>query len=147
MRKQRIPVPIECMDSSDVVYRRTDRSLWISFCTLFMAGLPRYFITLGLWIQTVFLLPWAILPPCFFNPLKVWVTGENLEARLGFGILKKTIPIAEIKSVKPIDVPLGNRKQLWLCMNSRALQIIHHDDEVLQLGSTEPETLASFLEK
>ena len=60
---------------------------------------------------------------------------------------KKTIPLAEIKSVKPIDVPLGNRKQLWLCMNSRALQIIHHDDEVLQLGSTEPETLASFLEK
>ena len=119
----------------------------MSFCTLFMAGLSCYFITLGLWIQTVFLLPWAILIPCFWNPLTVWVTGENLEARLGFGVLKKTIPLAEIKSAKPIDVPLGNRKQLWLCMNSRALQIINHDDDVLQLGSTEPETLASFFEK
>ncbi len=135
------------MDSSEVVYSKTERSVWMSFCTLFMAGLSCWFIILGLWIQTVFLLPWAILLPCFFNPLKVWVTGENLEARLGFGILKKTIPIAEIKSVKPIDVPLGDRKQLWLCMNSRALQIINNDDEVLQLGSTEPETLASFLEK
>ena len=57
MRKQRLPVPIEYMDSSEVVYRRTDRSLWMSFCTLFMAGLSCYFITLGLWIQTVFLLP------------------------------------------------------------------------------------------
>ena len=119
----------------------------MSFCTLFMAGLSCWFIYLGAWPGTVFLLPWVILLPCFFKPLTIRVTGENLEAQLGFGYLKKTIPLAEIKSVKPIDVPLGNRKQLWLCMNSRALQIIHHDDEVLQLGSTEPETLASFLEK
>ena len=119
----------------------------MSFCTLFMAGLSCWFIYLGAWPGTVFLLPWVILLPCFFNPLTIRVTGENLEAQLGFGYLKKTIPLAEIKSVKPIDVPLGNRKQLWLCMNSRALQIIHHDDEVLQLGSTEPETLASFIEK
>ena len=119
----------------------------MSLCTLFMAGLSCWFIILGLWIQTVFLLPWAILIPCFFNPLTIRVTGENLEARLGFGYLKKTIPLAEIKSVKAVDIPLGNRKQLWLCMNSRAVQIIHHDDEVLQLGSTEPETLASFIEK
>ena len=119
----------------------------MSFCTLFMAGLSCWFIYLGAWPGTVFLLPWVILLPCFWNPLTIRVTGENLEARLGFGYLKKTIPLAEIKSVKPIDVPLGNRKQLWLCMNSRALQIINNDDEVLQLGSTEPETLASFLEK
>mgnify|MGYP004045881259 FL=1 len=32
-------------------------------------------------------------------------------------------------------------------MNSRALQIINHDDDVLWLGSTDPETLASFIEK
>ena len=119
----------------------------MSFCTLLIAGLSCYFITLGLWLQTFFLLPWAILLPCFWNPLTIRVTGENLEARLGFGYLKKTIPLAEIKSVKAVDISLGNRKQLWLCLNSRAVQIIHHDDEVLQLGSTEPETLASFLEK
>ena len=135
------------MDSSEVVYSKTERSVWMSFCTLFMAGLSCYFISIGLWLQTVFLLPWAILLPCFWNPLKVWVTGENLEARLGFGYLKKTIPLTEIKSIKAIDVPLGNRKQLWLCMNSRALQVFNHDDEVLQLGSTEPEALASFIEK
>ena len=116
------------MDSSEVVYSRTDRSLWMSFCTLFMAGFSCWFITLGLWIQTVFLLPWAILLPCFWNPLTIRVTGENLEAQLGFGYLKKTIPLAEIKSVKAVDIPLGNRKQLWLCLNSRAVQIIHHDD-------------------
>jgi len=81
------------------------------------------------------------------NPLTIRVTGENLEARLGFGYLKKTIPLAEIKSVKAVDIPLSNRKQLWLCMNSRALQVINHDDDVLQLGSTDPETLASFIEK
>tara|TARA_B100000809_G_scaffold207766_1_gene210207 strand:+ start:811 stop:1170 length:360 start_codon:yes stop_codon:yes gene_type:complete len=119
----------------------------MSFCTLLMAGLSCWFITLGLWIQTVFLLPWAILIPCFFNPLTIRVTGENLEARLGFGFLKKTISLAEIKSVKAVDVPLSSRKNIWICMNSRALQIINHDDEVLQLGSTKPETLASFIEK
>ena len=135
------------MDSTEVVYSRTDRSLWMSFCTLLMAGLSCWFITLGLWIQTVFLLPWAILIPCFFNPLTIRVTGENLEARLGFGFLKKTISLAEIKSVKAVDVPLSSRKNIWICMNSRALQIINHDDEVLQLGSTKPETLASFIEK
>ena len=134
------------MDSSEVVYSKTERSVWMSFCTLFMAGLSCWFITVGLWIQTVFLLPWAILIPCFMNPLTIRVTGENLEARLGFGYLKKTIPLAEIKSVKAVDISLGNRKQLWLCLNSRAVQIIHHDDEVLQLGSTEPETLASVVE-
>ena len=135
------------MDSSEVVYSRTERSVWMSFCTLFMAGLSCWFITVGLWIQTVFLLPWAILIPCFMNPLTIRVTGENLEARLGFGYLKKTIPLTEIKSVKAVDIPLSNRKQLWLCMNSRALQVINHDDDVLQLGSTDPETLASFIEK
>ena len=135
------------MDSSEVVYSKTERSVWMSFCTLFMAGLSCYFIFLGLWLQTFFLLPWAILLPCFFNPLTIRVTGENIEARLGFGYLKKTIPLAEIKSIKAVDVPLSSRKNIWLCMNSRALQIISHDDDVLWLGSTDPETLASFLEK
>ena len=134
------------MDSSEVVYSKTERSLWMSFCTLLMAGLSCWFISLGLWLQTVFILPWAFLLPCFWNPLTIRVTGENLEAQLGFGYLKKTIPLAEIKSVKAVDISLGNRKQIWLCMNSRAVQIIHHDDEVLQLGSTEPETLASVIE-
>ena len=134
------------MDSSEVVYSKTERSVWMSFCTLFMAGLSCCFIYEGAWPGTVFLLPWVILLPCFWNPLTIRVTGENLEAQLGFGYLKKTIPLAEIKSVKAVDIPLGNRKQLWLCMNSRAVQIIHHDDEVLQLGSTEPETLASVVE-
>ena len=137
------------MDSSEVVYSRTERSLYMSFMTLVMLGLSWWLTTLPIpWYSGVpWVLPWVILIPCFFNPLKVWVTGENIEARLGLGILKKTIPLAEIKSVKAVDIPLGNRKQTWLCMNSRALQIIDHDDEVLQLGSTEPETLASFIEK
>ena len=135
------------MDSSEVVYSKTERSVWMSFCTLFMAGLSCYFIFLGLWLQTFFLLPWAILLPCFFNPLTIRVTGENIEARLGFGYLKKTIPLAEIKSIKAVDVPLSSRNNIWLCMNSRALQIISHDDDVLWLGSTDPETLASFIEK
>ena len=137
------------MDSSEVVYSRTERSLYMSFMTLVMLGLSWWLTTLPIpWYSGVpWVLPWVILIPCFFNPLKVWVTGENIEARLGLGILKKTIPLAEIKSVKAVDVPLSSRKNIWLCMNSRAVQIIHHDDEVLQLGSTEPETLASFLEK
>ena len=138
------------MDSSEVVYSRTEQSLYMSFMTLVMLGLACWF-TFGIRIPwyygTIWVLPWAILIPCFFNPLTIRVTGENLEAQLGFGYLKKTIPLAEIKSVKAVDIPLGNRKQTWLCMNSRAVQIITHDDEVLQLGSTEPETLASFLEK
>ena len=137
------------MDSSEVVYSRTERSLYMSFMTLVMLGLSWWLATLPIpWYSGVpWVLPWVILIPCFFNPLKVWVTGENIEARLGLGILKKTIPLAEIKSVKAIDVPLSSRKNIWLCMNSRALQIINHDDEVVWLGSTEPETLASFLEK
>ena len=36
------------MDSSEVVYSKTERSVWMSFCTLFMAGLSCYFIFLGL---------------------------------------------------------------------------------------------------
>lgn len=135
------------MDSSEVVYRRTDRSWMFSFWTLFMAGLSFFFITRGQWLQTAFLLPWPILFECFWNPLTVSVTRENLEARLGLGILKKKISLAEIKSVKAIDIPLTNRRQLWLCGKGRALQIITRDDEVLQLGSSDPETLISFLEK
>ena len=137
------------MDSSEVVYSRTERSLYMSFMTLVMLGLSWWLTTLPIpWYSGVpWVLPWVILIPCFFNPLKIRVTGENIEARLGLGILKKTIPLAEIKSVKAIDVPLSSRKNIWLCMNSRALQIINNDDEVLQLGSTEPETLASFIEK
>jgi hypothetical protein len=136
------------MDSPDVVYRRTDRSSWLSFSTLLMVGLSCLLAAVGAWLQIVFVLPWAILIPCFWNPLSVWVTAENLEARLGAGILKKTIPLAEIKSIKPIDVPLSKRKRhIWLCFNGRALEIISQDGEVLWLGSSEPETLASFLEK
>ena len=135
------------MDSSAVVYRRTERSWIFSFWTLFMAGLSFFFITRGLWLQTAFLLPWPILFECFWNPLTVLVTRENLKARLGMGILKKKISLAEIKSVKAIDIPLTNRRQLWLCGKGRALQIITRDDEVLQLGSSAPETLVSFLEK
>ncbi len=135
------------MDSSEVVYRRTDRSWMFSFWTLFMAGLSFFFITWGLWLQTALLLPWPILFECFWNPLTVLVTRENLEARLGLGILRKNISLAEIKSVKAIDIPLTNRRQLWLCGKGRALQIITRDDEVLQLGSSDPETLVSFLKK
>ena len=138
------------MDSSEVVYSRTERSLYMSFMTLVMLGLACWF-TFGIQIPwyygTIWVLPWAILIPCFFNPLTIRVTGENIEARLGFGYLKKTIPLAEIKSIKAVDVPLSSRKNIWLCMNSRALQIISHDDDVLWLGSTDPETLASFIEK
>ena len=138
------------MDSSEVVYSRTERSLYMSFMTLVMLGLACWF-TFGIRIPwyygTIWVLPWAILIPCFFNPLTIRVTGENIEARLGFGYLKKTIPLAEIKSIKAVDVPLSSRKNIWLCMNSRALQIISHDDDVLWLGSTDPETLASFIEK
>ena len=119
----------------------------MSFWALFMVGLSCWFATLGLWLQIAFLLPWPILMECFWNPLTVSVTGVNLKARLGFGILKKTISLAEIKSVKSVDVPLANRKQLWLCGKGRALQIINQDDEVLWLGSAEPETLASFIGK
>ena len=122
----------------------------MSFMTLVMLSLACWF-TFGIQIPwyygTIWVLPWAILIPCFFNPLTIRVTGENLEAQLGFGYLKKTIPLAEIKSVKAVDVPLSSRKNIWLCMNSRALQIINHDDDVLWLGSTDPETLASFIEK
>ena len=137
------------MDSSEVVYSRTERSLYMSFMTLFMLGLSWWLTTQPIpWYSGVpWVLPWVILIPCFFNPLKIRVTGENIEARLGFGFLKKTIPLAEIKSVKAVDVPLSSRKNIWLCMNSRALQIINHDDDVLWLGSTDPETLASFIEK
>ena len=135
------------MDSSAVVYRRTERSWMFSFWTLFMAGLSFFFITRGLWLQTAFLLPWPILFECFWNPLTVLVTRENLKARLGMGILKKKISLAEIKSVKAIDIPLTNRRQLWLCGKGRALQVITRDDEVLQFGSSDPETLVSFLEK
>ena len=60
---------------------------------------------------------------------------------------EKKISLAEIKSVKAIDIPLTNRRQLWLCGKGRALQIITRDDEVLQFGSSDPETLVSFLEK
>ena len=138
------------MDSSEVVYSRTERSLYMSFMTLAMLSLVCWF-TFGIQIPwyygTIWVLPWAILIPCFFNPLTIRVTGENIEARLGFGYLKKTIPLAEIKSIKAVDVPLSSRKNIWLCMNSRALQIISHDDDVLWLGSTDPETLASFIEK
>ena len=138
------------MDSSEVVYSRTERSLYMSFMTLVMLGLACWF-TFGIRIPwyygTIWVLPWAILIPCFFNPLTIRVPGENIEARLGFGYLKKTIPLAEIKSIKAVDVPLSSRKNIWLCMNSRALQIISHDDDVLWLGSTDPETLASFIEK
>ena len=138
------------MDSSEVVYSRTERSLYMSFMTLVMLSLACWF-TFGIQIPwyygTIWVLPWAILIPCFFNPLTIRVTGENIEARLGFGYLKKTIPLAEIKSIKAVDVPLSSRKNIWLCMNSRALQIISHDDDVLWLGSTDPETLASFIEK
>ena len=121
----------------------------MSFMTLVMLGLSWWLTTLPIpWYSGVpWVLPWVILIPCFFNPLKVWVTGENIEARLGLGILKKTIPLAEIKSVKAVDVPLSSRKNIWICMSSRAVQIINHDDDVLQLGSTDPETLASFIEK
>lgn len=112
-----------------------------------MAGLSFFFITGGHWLQTAFLLPWPILFECFWNPLTVSVTRENPEARLGLGILKKKISLAEIKSVKAIDIPLTNRRQLWLCGKGRALQIITRDDEVLQFGSSDPETLVSFLEK
>ena len=121
----------------------------MSFMTLVMLGLSWWLTTLPIpWYSGVpWVLPWVILIPCFFNPLKIRVTGENIEARLGLGILKKTIPLAEIKSVKAVDVPLSSRKNIWLCMNSRALQIISHDDDVLWLGSTDPETLASFIEK
>ena len=101
----------------------------------------------GALVADHFLLPWPILFECFWNPLTVSVTRENPEARLGLGILKKKISLAEIKSVKAIDIPLTNRRQLWLCGKGRALQIITRDDEVLQFGSSDPETLVSFLEK
>ena len=137
------------MDSSEVVYSKTERSVYMSFMTLVMLGLSWWLFRhpfVPWYYGSIWVLPWVILVPCFFNPLKVWVTGENLEARLGFGFLKKTIPLAEIKSIKAIDVPWHSRKNIWVCFNSRALQIINHDDDVFQFGSTDPETLASFIE-
>ena len=53
---------------------------------------------------------WAIMIPCFLSPLTVWVTGENLEVRLGVGILEKTIPPGEIKSSRSGVSSLGDKE-------------------------------------
>jgi hypothetical protein len=67
---------------------------------------------------------------------------------LGSGCLKKTIPLAESKSAAVINVPLRRRRhKSWVCFQGRALEIITRDDAILWLGSSEPERLASFLEK
>ena len=136
------------MDSADDVYRRTDKSWWLSFTTVLLVCLSCLLAVSGAWFQIIWVAPWAILLPCFWNPLTVRVTGDNLEARLGIGILKKTIPLAEIKSVEVINVPLRKRRhKIWVCFQGRALEIITRDDAILWLGSSEPERLASFLEK
>ena len=136
------------MDSTNDVYRKTDKSWWLTFTTLLLVCMSCMFAVGGAWVHIIWVLPWAILIPCFWNPLTVRVTGETLEARLGIGLLKKTIPLAAIKSIKVIDVPLRKqRHKIWVGFNGRALEIISQDDEVLWLGSSEPETLASFLEK
>ena len=136
------------MDSTNDVYRRTDKSWWLSFSTVFLVCLSCLLAVSGAWFQIIWVAPWAILFPWFWNPLTVRVTGENLEAQLGIGILKKTISLAEIKSIKVINVPLRKRRyKIWVCFQGRALEIITRDDAVLWLGSSEPERLASFLEK
>ena len=136
------------MDSTDDVYHRTDKSWWLSFTTIFLVCLSCLLAVSGAWGSIIWVAPWTILIPCFWNPLTVRVTGETLEAQLGIGILKKTISLAEIKSIKVIDVPLRKRRhKIWACFQGRALEIITQDDAVLWLGSPEPEKLASFLEK
>ncbi len=148
MGTQWIPLKIDSMDSTNDVYRKTDKSWWLTFTTLLLVCLSCMFAVGGAWVHIIWVLPWAILIPCFWNPLTVRVTGETLEARLGIGLLKKTIPLAEIKSIKVIDVPLRKqRHKIWVCFNGRALEIISQDDEVLWLGSSEPETLASLIQK
>ena len=86
------------MDSTNDVYRKTDKSWWLTFTTLLLVCLSCMFAVGGAWVHIIWVLPWAILIPCFWNPLTVRVTGETLEARLGIGLLKKTIPLAEIKA-------------------------------------------------
>ena len=148
MGNQWLPRKFDSMDSTDDVYRRTDKSWWLSFSTVLMVALSCLLAVSGAWFQIIWVAPWAILLPCFWNPLTVRVTGENLEAWLGIGILKKTISLAEIKSLKVINVPLRKRRsKIWVCFQGRALEIITRDDAVLWLGSPEPERLASFLEK
>ena len=41
------------MDSSDVIYRRTERSLYLSFMTLFMVGLSYWLAWMELWLEGV----------------------------------------------------------------------------------------------
>ena len=88
------------MGSTGDVYRRIDKSWWLSFTTGLLVCLSCLLAVSGAWLHIIWVAPWAILIPCFWNPLTVRVTGETLEAQLGIGILKKTSKLEIVQTSK-----------------------------------------------
>jgi hypothetical protein len=101
-------------------------------------------------------LPLAILAVVLllFGTLRVEVDGQSVRATFGIGLVRKTVPLADIAAFQPVRNPwfagwgirLIRGGTLWNVSGLDAVELALRDGRFFRIGTDDPEALARALE-
>lgn len=94
-----------------------------------------------------------VLVGVVFSSLTVMITPSSLVFWFGPGVLRKTVPLAEIASVESVRSPwyygigwrITPRGMLYSVSGFSSVEITEHDGSRFRLGTDEPERLRAAL--
>jgi hypothetical protein len=95
------------------------------------------------------------LVPLVFGALTVAVDRETIRLRFGIGLVRKTIPLAGVRSWQPVRNPwyvgwgirLGPGYTLWNVSGLSAVELVLEDGRRFRIGTDEPEALSRAIER
>ncbi len=90
-----------------------------------------------------------------FSALSVEIDGEAIRLRFGIGLIRKRIPLAEVKAWEAVRNPwysgwgirLGPGYVLWNVSGRDAVELTFASGRRFRIGTDEPEALASAIER
>ncbi len=104
----------------------------------------------------LFLVPLVIaISLAIFYCLNVHISGGNLDVSFGIGIIRKRIPLSEVREARAVENPwmLGwgirwwpGQYWAWNVSGLRAVELVFKDGSRFRIGTDEPETLVRAIQ-
>jgi hypothetical protein len=107
------------------------------------------------WIPLLPIAVIAALGLLIFGALTVEVSREAIRLRFGIGLVRKTVPLEQVRSWRPVRNPwyvgwgirLGPGYTLWNVSGLSAVELVLADGRRFRIGTDEPEALSRAIER
>ena len=136
-------------------YRHTQTSLLIAAILVFFlfVAIAVIITTHYAWEAVILYILLAVVLASFMT-LNIEIRAGNLELRYGFGFVRRTIPLSEIRNLCVVEMPamrgystrMTSSGQLYNLNGNQVVEIDLQDGRVIRVGSDEPVELARAIE-